>query len=198
METYQKNVNGFRKIIENKFVNKDVFEVSLQLAYKDLQRTIKGIANAPKKNIIKQNSHNIIKEEINKLLEVEAYDFNAYAKWHKNTCELIKNEFLIIYPFTYGQAQKWLNMTLKYLYTIEQEKFSKVLPFLHIPIDNIIISYLKKNYKDFYLIDFNCAWSKLDDYNAYLKFQKWFVEQFEIPLLSEFYIWNNATGYFND
>ena len=52
-----------------------------------------------------------------------------------------KNEKIDQKSFYYGQAQKWLNMTLKYMYLLgfwddDLKRFSKVL---HVPIDNYII-----------------------------------------------------------
>lgn len=52
-----------------------------------------------------------------------------------------KNEKIDQKIFYYGQAQKWLNMTLKYMYLLgfwddDFKRFSKVL---HVPIDNYII-----------------------------------------------------------
>lgn len=74
----------------------------------------------------------------------------AFDNWHNNLCRAIvdnyskvkieKQEF-----FTYGNAQKWVNMTLKYLWLLG------ILPDcikeenLHIPVDSFIIDALWKN-----------------------------------------------------
>ena len=43
--------------------------------------------------------------------------------------------------FHYGQAQKWVNMTLKYMFITEKwpECFENIKCFLHAPIDNYIL-----------------------------------------------------------
>ena len=46
---------------------------------------------------------------------------------------------------TYGQAQKWVNMTLKYMYMIMPDKFSISGAFLHVPVDSYIIKASSSN-----------------------------------------------------
>ncbi len=46
--------------------------------------------------------------------------------------------------FHFGQAQKWVNMTLKYLYLLDFVNGEKMLE-LHIPIDNYIIEALRED-----------------------------------------------------
>lgn len=43
--------------------------------------------------------------------------------------------------FYYGQAQKWLNMTMKYMWLtgLWKDEFDRLLPMLHIPVDSFII-----------------------------------------------------------
>lgn len=68
-----------------------------------------------------------------------------YEEWHKNTCDELYKKYSEVYLnenepfFTYGNAQKWVNMAMKYLWllglldnTVDCEK-------LHIPIDSFII-----------------------------------------------------------
>ena len=45
------------------------------------------------------------------------------------------------YPFYYGQAQKWVNMTLKYMYLLGlwERDFSKIKSKLHVPVDKYIL-----------------------------------------------------------
>ena len=79
--------------------------------------------------------------------------------------------------FTIGNAQKWVNMTMKNLYILKGvftdriEFVDSVVPFLHIPIDNIILcgAYMrikadneKKTEKMKYV-----AWSNLETYEDY-------------------------------
>lgn len=115
--------------------------------------------------------------------------------------------------FYYGQAQKWLNMTLKYMWLLGlwKEEFENVLPFLHVPVDSFIIEAVwhegqpendkeqlinqkfddwsivlpcdKKDRRGKYNQDKIIPWSKWT-YNEYYKFQK---DIRESPLLDGMY-----------
>ena len=76
---------------------------------------------------------------------------NDYDTWHYEVCkELVEKYYIDIKNkdgnfFTYGNAQKWVNMTMKYLWLlgwlpdgVKEEK-------LHIPIDSYMIDALWKN-----------------------------------------------------
>lgn len=70
---------------------------------------------------------------------------------------------------TVGIAQKWVSMTLKYLWIlgIYDEKYSENL---EIPIDGIILKEMELDYSSLAKI----AWSKWDDINEYKEVQKLF------------------------
>lgn len=90
-------------------------------------------------------------------------DFNSN---HKNLCDAIilkanvcygnklfkKKEDSSIDGLTYGQAQKWLNMTFKYMLIMNIYQIRKIVEFLHIPIDKYILKELYYNYKK---VDYN-------------------------------------------
>ena len=63
--------------------------------------------------------------------------------------------------FYIGQARKWINMSLKYIFVHDVTRldgYSNIYDYCHIPIDNIIIlsiGYLK----------YSTAWSRINDYN---------------------------------
>ena len=55
-------------------------------------------------------------------------------------------ESYVQYRFFQVQAQKWINMSMKYLYALGDERvpgISKNYEYFHIPIDNIILNELK-------------------------------------------------------
>ena len=105
----------------------------------------------------KDGSKEFLINQIKKILNENDIQFND---WHEETCdELVNiyenNELKDI--FTYGNAQKWVNMTLKYIYLLGgisenyAEKFaqsvSKIRGYsadFHIPIDSYIIDVLWK------------------------------------------------------
>ncbi len=79
-----------------------------------------------------------------------------------------------------GQAQKWLNMSIKYMRMMSVLNKSIDSEDIHVPVDNYVIDAVKKNGKISELFDveglgieisFNGAWSRINDYNKYLELQ---------------------------
>ena len=68
-----------------------------------------------------------------------------YEEWHKNTCEGLCKKYSKVCLnenepfFTYGNAQKWVNMTMKYLWLLGLLDNTVDWERLHIPIDSFII-----------------------------------------------------------
>lgn len=112
-----------------------------------------------------------------------------FDKWHyilstiivdasQRTEKLFKSEEGIPYGITYGQAQKWINMTLKYMRIMGFSDFSD--SFLHIPLDDYILTALKKKDKindEFEIKGLDIStksidkWSKITQYEKYIKLQ---------------------------
>lgn len=107
----------------------------------------------------------------------------TFDNWHKTTCNNIKGDYAKVNGdcerFSYGNAQKWVNMTLKYIYILYWiyqsvspgckfcevcgEIVKKYAEELHVPIDSFIIeAFSLKNDK---------AWSKWSD-SEYQSFRK--------------------------
>lgn len=111
-----------------------------------------------KSNKARRKSGTLILEEINNFFSSKKN--SDYQEWHWDLCKkLIENYKKVYYNntpfFTYGNAQKWVNMTVKYICIIDSlEK----IPELHDQIDTN-----KDNYHipiDSYIID--CLWKKED------------------------------------
>ena len=111
---------------------------------------------------------------------------NAFNREHKRICEEICNKYSEISSFTYGQAQKWLNMTLKYVILLDEN--SELKSYLHIPVDSYIMQAVgSDNAKLKYCLKLECvpkkdgtvgkysessskSWSKWN-YDEYIAFQ---------------------------
>lgn len=112
-------------------------------AYRDLSRTLHGIGSHPEKDALLDDAHVSLGEFLIDLEKVTNQEgFNAlHHSWCKN-----RIEFFNQYPhpdrksftLTYGQAQKWINMALKYLAVIDHSAVERVYHYLHIPIDSIV------------------------------------------------------------
>lgn len=88
------------------------------------------------------------------------------------------NKFIINKEsFTIGQSQKWLNMTLKYLWLLNILPDGLNEEYLHIPVDSYIIKAVgakKDNYQ--YGLELErsiskSSWSAWDNYYEYMVFQ---------------------------
>ena len=132
-----------------------------QRAYLDLSRTLEFTEKYTDKmsvcekrriqgdhNRFRDEICNVVTEQIQKhLLTSDKTNFDLN---HKNACKEItctarkspvlnKNENGE--KFYHGQAQKWLNMTMKYMWLtgLWKDEFAKLMPVIHIPVDSFII-----------------------------------------------------------
>lgn len=132
---------------------------STHRAYLDLARTVKYRYSASELDEMKDKKKaqgfkdkkdaqvdSICKEVFARLSD----DIQNFDSWHSDVCDkickmmtesgLLKKGF----TFTYGQAQKWLNMTLKYLWLLDLLPDKIKEGSLHVPIDGYILEKLKK------------------------------------------------------
>lgn len=173
-------------------------------AYRDFNRTIRFKANvsADERAKTKEKVTSIIKKHIEEYVK-GPIDEDAFAKFHKTICEEIitKYDETIAEKFYYGQAQKWLNMTIKYLFILEDNPLGlgQAFDYCHIPIDNYIMDEATKSFKLPRPIDEKghvVPWSKWDDatYIDYQeKLQQNIKDNYNIePLSWEFGAWLDA------
>ena len=191
----QSGIYGGRKVRESvisfdekmrwwtgEFFAEDTISLAMEKAYHDLQRTIRGFSSHPEHDRISRNARQTLRRSITAMLSSEVNSQEEFDKLHKAACyDLIAafGEQL----FTVGQAQKWVNMTFKYLHLLDHPQVQRVYEYCHVPIDSYIL-----NATNYTMIQ---AWSKLDDYRVYLGYQSWFRKKYpnDIPLDKEFYLW---------
>ncbi len=145
---------------EDKNIDKDnILSCAVKKAYEDA--TQRGAYNTQLDNDeqkaasqkAKQKATACLKDGINKILEKEVpiEEQKDFDLWHEELCDKIKEKFDDSLPFTYGNAQKWVNMTLKYLYLIDCicsevcpdidcfHSLQNISAYLHVPVDSYII-----------------------------------------------------------
>lgn len=159
----------------------DIIKASIKSAYRDVCRTITGFSKNKKHNIIFNNANKLLYNEINLLISKNITKQVDFDEWHKDCCDKLKETFEN-QILNYGQAQKWINMSLKNLSMLNHKLVEDKYEFFHIPIDNYII--------DITGIKTSVAWSKISDYNEYIKYQDKFRNLYGgIPLDNEFKSW---------
>lgn len=174
---------------------KDPLEAASSRAYRDMARTIRfkdGLSDSTKKELRKKVS-DVFDPEIKKLNLNSITSQDDFDTWHRQVSNIIKKTYKDEgITLTYGQTQKWINMTIKYLYVLGENTFDDVFGFLHIPLDNYIFDIASKILEVDRPTD---AWSSLDDYDKYLEYQKSLREKMvnDMPLSWEFKNWQKAT-----
>ena len=133
-------------------------------AYLDLCRTIKfnGASKETAGDLRKQCQNKIVEQFRNLDISKTSYD-----KWHEELCDKIVDTYApagII--FNYGQAQKWVNMTMKYLLLLRNRKAQSLEKHFHIPIDSYIIEDVRE---DVY-VDGIEPWSQMEK-GKYIEYQ---------------------------
>lgn len=164
----------------------------LDRAYRDFSRTLHGLRLVETKSGLYIQARDDVYQRISSLqhLQDEVVDQQSFDHWHQQLCEhLVVRYAEHGHHFYIGQAQKWINMTFKYIFTVGEQRlpgFHHLYPFCHVPLDNILIAQMHP-YGPPQLTD---RWSRLDSYAEYLAYQKWMREQFAIlPLDVEFFLW---------
>lgn len=128
-------------------------------AYFDYNRTLKFKENADNSDF-REGLYRATVKEVNKLISVDIKEASSFdfEGWHNSACYSIMNDtaknksvFEENSSFSYGQAQKQLNMTIKYMWmlglwpVLNSEAITKKL---HAVVDNYIIKAAWENYKD--------------------------------------------------
>ena len=173
-------------------------------AYRDFNRTIRFYANvsADERAKTKERITSIIKASIEGYVSKGKINKKKFDEFHTATCEAIKEEYKdIADDFSYGQSQKWLNMTIKYLFILDDNPLGlgQVFDYCHIPIDNYIMDEATKSFKLPRPIDEKghvVPWSKWDD-ATYIDYQKKLQQTIKgnynkAPLSWEFDAWLDA------
>lgn len=141
-----------------------------------------------KNELIKNICENILSTIETKEGEI-SFKNSDFDDWHKAKCEEIINfmnnsidksntKILKEENFTIGQAQKWVNMTLKYLWLLNALPTGVKPEYLHVPIDSYIIEIAYDNKNKFEnalgLLEEKPkkSWSKLSEYETYFKIQE--------------------------
>jgi hypothetical protein len=167
----------------------DYLSLCQRRAYRDLQRTLHGIGGLQGAGDARNQAVKVMTRMFTAIRVMDVTQ-EKFDDWHRASCAELK----AIYKkrgygsFYVGQAQKWLNMTFKYLYMMGEQRlpgFSHLYDFCHVPLDQILIDALRK-----YGFRPIKSWSRLNDYEVYLDRQRWVRNQFRlIPLDVEFYLW---------
>lgn len=174
----------------------DIIDISVRLAYRDIQRVFKGIGayQAEKLNML-----DYVKAELREYFNSSPKTQAEFNEWHEKVCTDMKGYLATYRPagragFTYGCAQKILNLSFKYLYCfdyfeVEPKEYMPYFEFCHITFDNKILRWA----------GYKISVTSIDDYSEYMKMQvaaqakpltaPWDTCSPLCPLEKEFIVW---------
>ena len=170
----------------------DYLNLCIDCAYLDFSRALHGIASIGAKP--REKATSALRSALGNLGNgkptVDSQD--AFDDWHRDTCQTLATVFSDngYKSLFVGQAQKWINMAFKYIFTMGESRvqgFAGFYGYCHAPIDNVVLRALKKHG----FPGLPCSWSQLDDYGVYLECQEWIRRRFRIlpPMDVEFRLW---------
>lgn len=179
--------------------DEELLKAAANRAYQDAASHVLSVRDEKEKVELREKGCQTLIEFLQQL-PVEDYDTA-----HKALCRKLESQYsgrtTEDRGFTYGIAQKWVNMTIKYIFVLSMlidnkefsTKYADRLPEkkMHIPLDSYMLEYIaQKDNKKFdgspcmkipakgknggeayYSSDKVLAWSKYSDYDAYMKVQ---------------------------
>ena len=176
----------------------DIYNAVCRIAFTTLARTVRGLGKNPHREEMKLEASNYLETRMKNLSAKTAEEFDS---WHRETADTLIDIFAKYNQnFTVGQAQKWINMSLKHLAIADEPAVADYYNFCHVPIDSYILKGMESDLvsAEMRQIDTHfgqdankiATWSRINDYDAYLKFQRDFREKCGMaPLDYEFELW---------
>jgi hypothetical protein len=164
--------------------SKGFYYAGIKRAFLDFSRTLK--IQDDKRGTFKLNAEKFILSKLTELTQINFLDEFEFDKFHKTTCEQLKEVWS---ELKFGQAQKWINMTLKYWLLFGDKRINgieKNARFFHIPIDRYV-------QKEMFSEISHQPWSKIDNYETYFNYQEQHRKKKSgnFPIVDEFVFFNN-------
>jgi hypothetical protein len=174
--------------------DRDRLSCCIGRAYRDLNRTLHGFAKVFEGDGLRAKASKVVGAFLNGLAGV-GLDQAEFDRRHHAACTELCSTYSAagFAEFRVGQAQKWLNMALKYVFAFVEDRlagFAGVFGMAHIPLDNIILDQLR----GYGVPRLSTRWSRLAEYEEYMDIQRWVRSTFpgSAPLAVEFALWQNA------
>ena len=150
----------------------DIVSTAAHSAYLDLNRTIEFKQTEAITDGIKGELRNevadMIVSEINDLFSFPCVESVFFDDWHDSLCKRIISKYRDRHVcFHYGQAQKWINMTMKYFCVLNLSEANRIVHLMHLPIDSNVF----ERADDLLSIPYpNFRWSRMteEQYKGYL------------------------------
>ena len=121
-------------------IETDYLTRCIRRAYLDFCRILHGINKFPD---IREKAADTVQRQLDELRTKNDMDQPTFDDWHRRACDCVsalyaKHGYNCFYA---GQSQKWLNMSLKYIFALGEERLpghQRLYKFCHIPLDKRI------------------------------------------------------------
>ena len=150
---------------------KSIYVASSERAYRDMCRTLRNIRQSDTNSTkLRSEIDLLLEQEICAIFDKGIENQTQYNAWHEKLCFRIRKHYRDNgFYMTIGQAQKWVNMTMKYLFIADVPGTADAFYFCHVPIDSYIITAAEEQLS---LKRPALPWSKMDDYNEYAEYER--------------------------
>ena len=173
-KTWRKKKSGALLSIVGIMDINEVIKEAVKRAYApSIQNTAikEGKYGSKKLKVPKDKCVPIIEEALKNIMDVN--NECDFEKWEEELAKKIRKiykEDNHIVLYTYGNAQKWINMSIKYIFSADSVDFNKkIFEVCYLPIDRAIQNAATR---DLGVRPLNEAWSKCDDWEEIKNYQK--------------------------
>lgn len=186
-------------IVKRRLESENPVRGAFECAYFDTQRTFRGMGKVAQREQIKQEIFEVVEKFYNQLVkDPQHWSLKDFDGSHVMSCkEIIAVGSKYNFTIYFGQAQKIINMFLKYILLVD-ERLNLNLCYYHVPLDGVILNGIIKNETDKPTLPplaKKCLpWSKIDDYENYIALQKELRESYAFPIIWEFTVWQKWQG----
>jgi hypothetical protein len=173
-------------------------------AYLDMNRTLHGMkefATVEPRWKPRMTAH--LRQQLEEIPKNSKWAEEEFDRWHEETIlslQVLSSSMGFAIRahadpppstgFTVGQAQKWINMSVKYAIVLGEDRvpgFLHICPVAHAPLDSIVLASLVNDGME----TPGVPWSRLNRYDTYMRCQTWMRERYpgETALQVENRIW---------
>jgi hypothetical protein len=163
----------------------------MRRAYLDMNRTLHGVSKLGEGHSDwKTAMLNVLRDRLTMLPDEHVWTQASFDAWHHKSVDVLKQvSSKHDFPLSVGQAQKWINMSIKYAIALGERRlpgFHCVYEVAHVALDNIVLERLEEGG----MPPIGSAWSRLDDYGQYTAVQEWVRKHFAmVPVEAEYSVW---------
>jgi hypothetical protein len=174
----------------------DALGSCIRSAYLDMSRTLRGIAGFADAEAWHRAMTDCLRSQLDILTSQSMWNRGDFDAWHRATTQrLIDAAGSLGFPLKVGQAQKWINMSIKNGLALGERLKPNLLcvyDVAHVALDNIVLEGLRRK-KRMPRELLRGPWSKLPDYEEYMACQQWIRANLPgIPVEEEFRLWQKG------